>query len=236
MTRELYLTNSCETSGEVNITKIEGEKVILDETLFYPTGGGQEHDTGTISQGGRAFEAYKVKKEGGEIIHYVKHDNELKPGNVQISIDWERRYRLMRHHSLLHVLAAVLYNKYGALCTGNQIHENKARIDFTGIKELSDEDWKNVVDQTNSEIEKGHPVSARMLPREEAENLSGTIKTVVNLIPKSVKDIRLVKIGDIDQQACGGTHVKDTNEIGEMVIEKIKNKGKGVTRLEVRAV
>ncbi|WLD94353.1 alanyl-tRNA editing protein [Alkalihalobacillus sp. AL-G] len=234
MTVELYLDDSYAKTCEANVVNIDGDKVKLNQTIFYPTGGGQEHDTGFLVQDGNEFEVYKVKKEAGVPVHYVKNAGELKDGPVVGTIDWQRRYGLMRHHTLLHVVAAVLNAERGSLCTGNQIYPDRARIDLTEIHELSNEELEGYVVKANEEIILNHPVSARVLPRNEAEQISGAIKTVVNLIPPFVKEIRLVKIGVIDEQACGGTHVNETAEIGTATLEKTKNKGKGVTRLELK--
>jgi misacylated tRNA(Ala) deacylase len=233
VTKELYLENSYQTKCEATIISLEDDKVVLDQTVFYPTGGGQEHDTGWLHQGDMSVEVYKVKKEQGTIVHYVKNPEKLFVGPVIAEIDWQRRYGLMRHHSMLHVLGAVFYKHYDSLCTGNQVYEDRARIDLTGISELNVEELNKMVSEANQEIAANHPISVRYVPREEAEAMSGSIKTVVNLIPETVREIRLVKIGDIDEQACGGTHVKETKEIGKIVLEKTKNKGKGITRLEL---
>ncbi|WP_088034329.1 alanyl-tRNA editing protein [Evansella clarkii] len=236
MTEELYLEDSYLKTCSANIIEINDGTVILDKTVFYPSGGGQECDHGHIIQNGQEFEVHKVKKEGGKIRHYVREAERLIPGPAEAVIDWERRENLMRHHTMLHVLAAVFHKEYGSLCTGNQIYPEKARIDLTDITELDRDEINRIVALANQEVKKNHPVSARTFPREEAEAISGAIKTVVNLIPKAVKEIRLVKIGEIDEQACGGTHVKGTEDIGEIVLDKTKNKGKGTTRLELRAV
>ncbi|TLS36513.1 alanyl-tRNA editing protein [Pseudalkalibacillus caeni] len=235
MAAELFLEDSYLKECNANIVEVEGNKVKLDQTVFYPTGGGQEHDTGFLVQNGREYEVSKVKKEKGDIVHYVKDPEGLEEGEVTAVIDWNRRYSLMKHHSLLHVLASVFNKEYGSLCTGNQIYPDRARIDLTEIHSLEKEDLDRIVEQANNEIHANHPISSRVLPREEAEQISGAIKTVVNLIPAFVKDIRLVKIGEIDEQACGGTHIGETKEIEGVVLDKVKNKGKGVTRLEVRA-
>jgi misacylated tRNA(Ala) deacylase len=232
---ELYLANSYQTKGETKIIRIEDNKVFLEETVFYPTGGGQEHDTGWIQQNGESVEVFKVKKEQGQVVHYVKNPEKLSVGPATAEINWQRRYGLMRHHSMLHVLGSVFYKHHDSLCTGNQIYEDRARIDLTGITELSEEEINKMISEANREIIKNHPISTRIVSRAEAESISGSIKTVVNLIPESVKEIRLVKIGNIDEQACGGTHVKETIEIGHIVLEKTKNKGKGVTRFELYA-
>lgn len=232
---ELFLEDSYIKECVAEIVSINGDQVELDQTVFYPTGGGQEHDTGVLIQDGQTYEVFKVKKENGKISHFVKNPEGLKLGLVTAKLNWERRYNLMKHHSLLHVLASVFNRKYGSLCTGNQIHEDRARIDLTEISELTDSDYEKLLEEANKEIQANHLITTRVLPREEAEAISGSIKTVVNLIPPTVREIRLVKIGGIDEQACGGTHVNETREIEGVILDKVKSKGKGVTRLEVRA-
>ena len=230
---ELFLEDSYLQECEATILSIDENKIVLNQTVFYPTGGGQEHDTGFLIQNGQTFDVVNVKKEQGKVVHYVKDAEGLVIGEVKAKIDWERRYQLMQHHSLLHVMASVFHRKYGSLCTGNQIHPEKARIDLTEISSLTQEEIADAIERTNKEIKANHLITTRVLPREEAENISGTIKTVVNLIPDFVKEIRLVKIGEIDEQACGGTHVKGTSELQGVVLDKVKSKGKGITRLEV---
>ncbi|MDQ0339667.1 Ser-tRNA(Ala) deacylase AlaX [Caldalkalibacillus uzonensis] len=236
MTIALFLENSYLKSCNAQVVQINGEEVILDQTIFYPGGGGQEHDTGFLVQNGQEFEVYKVKKQNGQIVHYTKNANRLAKDQVQLVLDWERRYNLMRHHTLLHVLGAVVYNKYGSLCTGNQIYERRARIDFNNLSDLSEEEIKEIEAETNRQIKANHPVSFRVVSREEAEQMPGVIKTLVSLLPPAVQDIRLVKIGDIDEQACGGTHVKETGEIGILQITKVKSKGKNNKRIEVKVL
>lgn len=236
MTDELFLEDSYLQASETEITAIDGNCVLLSRTPFYPGGGGQESDTGWIIQNGRETEVVKVKKENGSICHTVKEPEILSPGKATAKIDWDRRLNLMKHHTLLHVIAAIFNGECSSLCTGNQIYPDKARIDLTGISGLSQEDLEGLAARVNEELAHNHPVTTRTLPREEAEEVSGAIKTIINLIPESVKEVRLVKIGDIDEQACGGTHVRETGEIGQFRIDKTKNKGKGVTRLEVHIV
>ncbi|MDQ0176661.1 alanyl-tRNA editing protein [Bacillus chungangensis] len=232
-TKELYLEDSYLTTCESTVQKIDGDKVILDQTVFYPTGGGQEHDTGYLIQANEAFKVYEVKKEKGNIAHYVKNAHCLQLGKVTTKIDWERRKGLMRHHSLLHVLGAIVYKKYGALCTGNKIYPNRARIDFNHLEDLTKEQLESIVNETNQILNEHHPITSRFVSREEAENSSGLIKTMVNLLPASIATVRLITISSIDEQACGGTHVSNTNEIGNMSLEKVSSKGKNNKRFEV---
>lgn len=236
MTQTLFLEDSYNQECTVLIKRVDGEKVILDQTIFYPTGGGQECDTGVLMQNGHAYEVYQVKKEAGQIVHHVKGAETLNEGEAVVKIDWQRRYGLMRHHSLLHVLGAVVYEKYGALCTGNQIYPERARIDFNQLQDLSSEELEEIVREANRIIAEDHLITYRTVSREEAEATSGMIKTMISLLPPAVREVRLVAIGSIDEQACGGTHVKRTSEIGSLVITDIKSKGKNNKRMEVRAV
>ncbi|MDF9463319.1 alanyl-tRNA editing protein [Bacillus sp. FSL K6-0273] len=231
MTTALYLEDAYKTSCETEVIKVEGNKVFLKETVFYPTGGGQECDTGVIVQDGSVFEVEKVKKEQGEIVHYIKDEAQVKLGPVKLEMNWERR-----HHSLLHLIGAVVYEKYGALCTGNQIYPDKARIDFNELQELSSVEGEEIVEEVNKLIEQNKEISTRYMSREEAENAVGMIKTAINLLPTTIQEIRIVTIENLDEQACGGTHVKNTSEIGTLVIDKVKSKGKQNRRFEVRAI
>ncbi|BAQ09974.1 alanyl-tRNA synthetase domain protein [Bacillus sp. OxB-1] len=234
MTKELFLTDSYLTQRNVHVINIEADRIELDETIFYPTGGGQEHDTGTLKQADRLYNIHKVKKENGKIVHYIEQPEGLTVGPAKITIDWDRRYEFMRHHSMLHIVGAVFHRKYNSLCTGNQIYLDKARIDLTEISSLSEEEIASAIQEANEEAQSNYTISSRILPRESVVNLSESVKTIVNLIPNSVQEIRFVSIGDIDEQPCGGTHVRQTSEVGKIILEKTKRKGKGITRLELK--
>ncbi|TCT26315.1 Ala-tRNA(Pro) hydrolase [Melghiribacillus thermohalophilus] len=236
MTKRIYLTDCYAQAFNGTIEKIDGEKVYLDQTLFYPTGGGQEHDTGVLIQHGRECEVYKVKQEKGNVVHYVKNAEELNPGPIKGRINWDRRYGLMRHHTLLHVIGAVIYHRYEGLCTGNKIYPDRARIDFNNLPEIDDEEIADVFAEVNDIIQQNHPVTFEEVSREEAEHQSEYIKTAINLLPPHVKQVRLVRIGEVDTQACGGTHVKETREIGHAQFIKFVSKGKQNKRFELRAI
>lgn len=235
MTAELFLEDSYLKELDTNIIEISENKVVLEKSIFYPTGGGQEHDTGILFQNGQRFEVYDVKREQGKIIHYVKETAVLEIGKVTAKIDWERRKGLMRHHSLLHIIGAVVYKKYGSLSTGNKIYPDRARIDFNELGELNEEEVKYIVEESNRIIRENHPIIYRYVSRKEAEESDGLIKTIVSLLPPSVTTVRLVLIEGIDEQACGGTHVNSTGEIGEMHVTKLSSKGKNNKRFEVYA-
>lgn len=234
MEKELFLENSYQTSCETFIEEMNENKVVLNQTVFYPTGGGQPFDTGILKQGNDEFKVVKVKREQGKIVHYLEDATNLSIGEVTAQINWERRYKLMKYHTLLHVIAGHLYNKFGALATSNEIYEdNRARIDIKFEGDVP-EDYLVVMEREIQQIiEEDHLISTRILPREEVENIPGSIKTVINLLPPSIQMIRLVAISNLDEQACGGTHVQSTKEIGSFSIDKIKNKGPHVKRISI---
>ncbi|WP_144463687.1 alanyl-tRNA editing protein [Siminovitchia fortis] len=234
-TTERFLNDSYKSTLEAKILKIEDNKVWLDETIFYPKGGGQESDIGWMIQSNNKVNVAKVRRENGEIVHYISNNpSSLHEGPVQIEIDLEHRFTQMRYHTLLHLIAAVLYNEHGYLCTGNQIQVNKARIDFSGISEWDKEKTEDLLNKVKKEIQFGHPVTQSVISRAEAESREGVIKTMISLIPEHINDIRVISIGEIDDQACGGTHVQNTKEVGDFEIVNVKNKGKNIKRFEVQ--
>jgi Ser-tRNA(Ala) deacylase AlaX len=233
MEKELFLRDSYQKSCRSTIEEIMGNKVILDQTIFYPSGGGQPSDTGVFRQGNHVFHVVQVKREQGQIVHYLNDTSHLKRESVEAEIDWDRRYTFMRYHTLLHVIAGHLYKKFGALATSNEICENRARIDVKFEEYVSESYFSLLEKEIHQIIEENHAVTTRTLPREEIEKIPGSIKTIVNLLPPDIRNVRLVAVEDIDEQACGGTHVRCTKEIGTFSIVKVKNKGDKVKRMEV---
>jgi misacylated tRNA(Ala) deacylase len=165
------------------------------------------------------------------VLHQI--DGEIQVGDdVQCEVDWDYRYKLMKHHTALHILSAVVWDETQAKVTGGTIYENKARLDFDLI-EFNKEMAAGFVEKTNQLIDEDHKVSIDFLSREEADKDPDLIRTKVNLLPKSITEIRTVKIGDVDLQADGGLHVKSTKEIGSVSLVKVENKGKGRKRISI---
>ncbi|OLS20844.1 MAG: Alanyl-tRNA editing protein AlaX-M [Candidatus Heimdallarchaeota archaeon LC_2] len=222
------------------IIGITSEGVILDKTIFYPQGGGQPSDRGTLIgiDNDHQIKIIGMKRDGGKLIHIIADEQENKfivGDKVNAKIDWDYRYKLMKHHTSLHVLSAVVYRKFEAKVTGGTIYEDKARLDFD-LPELNRETALELVKETNEELQKGHKISVEFVSREEADSRPELIRTKINLLPASVTEIRLVKIGDVDLQADGGLHVKSTDEIGIVELKKIENKGKGRKRISIGTV
>jgi Ser-tRNA(Ala) deacylase AlaX len=230
MTKLLYLTDSYLKTCKSRVLSVkDGTSVELDQTVFYPRGGGQVSDKGTIVCGGVTYEVNEVVKEEGKVYHKLSVPGLKEGDEVDCLIDWERRYRLMRMHTAGHVLASIMYKKQGILITGNNLDVEKSRFDFS-LENFDKSAFQSLVDITNEQIARNLPVEVSFLPREEALKIEGAVKLAVAL-PPDVKELRMVKIGDVDYQADGGTHVKNTSEIGKLVFAGADNKGKNNRRV-----
>jgi misacylated tRNA(Ala) deacylase len=224
MTEQLYQTDSYLKEFEATVTATDGQSVALDRSAFYPAGGGQPNDLGTLTWAGGSANVVKVKRQGADVWHTLDGDAPLEGTVVRGMLDWERRYQLMRTHTALHVLCGVVWRDYGALVTGGNMEPLKGRMDFefeTMHKELVVEIEVSV----NAEIEKGHPVRVAILPREEAFQIPDLIRTKINLLPPQIQEVRTVEIVGLDLQADGGTHVANTSEVGRVRVVDYKSKG-----------
>jgi len=227
MTEKLYLTDSYLREFKAKIVKIDGNKVFLDKTAFYPGGGGLEEDKGYLIFNGQKIEVKSVKEENGDIAHEVD-SLPFKVGDEVIGvIDWERRYRMMRLHTASHIIASIAYNKYNAKVTGGHISPEYAKDDF-------DIDDKNklveIINEANEIAKKNIPVKVYFLKREEALKIPGIVK-LAERMPPDIDTWRIVEIEGVDIQADGGPHVSNTSEIGEIVLLKVENRGKGRKRV-----
>ena len=234
MTELLYAFDSYLKEFEAVIEKTDEESnaIILDQTVFYPGGGGQPHDTGKLDAGGQTVTIHKVKKMGDLVFHYTNDTLPSVGTSVKGKIDWDRRYKLMRTHTSLHVLGGVIWQTYQAQATGGNIDITKGRLDFE-LESLSAELVQEIESRANEVIKKELDVKAYALPREEAFKIPDLIRTKINLVPETLTEIRIVDIGNFDVQADGGTHVANTKEIGEIKITKYKSKGKMNKRIEI---
>jgi misacylated tRNA(Ala) deacylase len=232
-TELLYATDSYLRSFDAHVWELTAEgQVILDRTAFYPTGGGQPHDLGTLSWEGGSARVVEVRKSGPSVLHHIEGSPPAVGTAVCGEIDWDRRYALMRHHTALHSMSGVIFQLFGATVTGGQMYPDRARMDFL-LPDLSAERLATIEARTNELLAEGHPISIRLLPRAEAFAIPDLIRTKVNLIPEGIEEIRVVNIEGIDQQADGGTHVANTREVGRVRIARSENKGKGNKRLEI---
>ena len=219
---------------EFNATVIAADEnsVILDRTLFYPLGGGQNWDTGTLSFESGKAEVTEVRGRG-DVQHFVGEDHGIEVGDaIEGEIDWERRHAHMRMHTAQHLVSGIVYEMYdGARTVGNQIHANRSRIDFNPVK-FSEEMIEELFHKANEMVETDLAVTDCIMTREEINAIMPPERTNMDLLPISVKQLRVIKIGDnVDLCPCAGTHVRALGEIGELEFLGRKNKGKGTTRV-----
>jgi misacylated tRNA(Ala) deacylase len=232
-TEPLYSTDAYLRAFDATVAEVTPEGgVVLDRTAFYPTGGGQPHDLGTLNWEGGSASVVEVRKAGPQVVHRLEGTAPAVGTSVRGEIDWDRRYALMRHHTALHSMSGVIYQLYGSTVTGGQMYPDRARMDFL-LPDLSQERLQRIEERTNQLLGEGHPVSIRFLARDDAFQIPDLIRTRVNLLPEGIEIIRVVNIEGIDQQADGGTHVANTREVGRVRIVGSENKGKGNKRLEI---
>lgn len=220
----LYLEDSYLQNFEATVERVSDEKfVVLNHTAFYPNSGGQPHDLGVLVQDEREFPLAYVGTFGGKISHEIETSGLETGYAVAGRIDWDRRYRFMRSHTACHILSAMIFRESNAKITGNQIGEDKSRVDFS-LKDFNREKLANYVAMANQVVEENRSVNTKIISREEAMEMPDLIR-----LAKEVQDreeIRIVEIEGVDLQACGGTHVKSTREIGQIEMLKAQNKGK----------
>lgn len=213
------------------VTAVDGRGITLDRTVFYAAGGGQPGDTGVLRHdGGEVRLAEAVKGDGPDSVIHVPEPGSALPAvgsSVEVEIDWDRRFAHMRMHTCLHLLCAVVP---GAV-TGGQIGADKSRLDFNVPSASLDKE--ELTAALNRLIEGDHPVSYRWIDDAELEAKPDLVRTMSVKPPTGSGQVRLVEIGDVDLQPCGGTHVARTGEIGRVEVVKIENKGKQNRRVVV---
>lgn len=232
MTEEIAATDAYARETTATVTVLTDDGVVLDQTVFYPRGGGQPGDTGTLQWAGGSVRVTDTVKRSGLLLHQVEGKPPSVGTEVHSRIDWERRHILMRTHTALHVLTAVVFRDFGAKVTGGNMEPGRARMDFE-LDSISVEFGREVEQRLNTALNEGHEVSVRFTPRAEALCDPDLIRTKVNLIPESVDPIRVIEIGDIDKQADGGTHVANTREVGPVAVVKTESKGKANKRMRI---
>lgn len=220
----LYQTDSYIQEFAATVTAVEGQAVALDRTAFYPGGGGQPHDTGTLTWAGGSARVVKVYKQGDEVWHLLEGDLPPVGTPVHGALDWERRYQLMRTHTALHLLCGVVWRDYGALVTGGNMDPLQGRMDFE-FETLHKDLVAEIEARVNAEIARGRPVRVALLPRDRAFQIPDLIRTKINLLPPHIQEVRVVEIEGLDLQADGGTHVANTAEVGRVRVVDYKSKG-----------
>ena len=232
MTEELFLKDAYLERFETRVVSLNGREAVLDRTAFYPGGGGQPADKGTLGIGPVRASVVDVRREGGSIVHVLDIAIPDTVRELNGELDWERRYAHMRYHTALHALSGIIWKAFGAKVTGGQMRPDRARMDFSFPGKWTAEVVGEIERLTNEALEEERPVRVYELPREEALKNPDLIRTQVNLLPERVKTVRIVEIEGIDTQADGGTHVANTREVGALEITGHKSKGSQNKRVE----
>ena len=231
-TDRIFLRDAQCRSFDATVVAVDDDaRVALDATAFYATSGGQPHDSGTLSWDGGSAAVTDVR--GHDVVwHTLDSDAPAVGAAVHGELDWERRHRLMRTHTALHILCGVIYNTWGVSVTGGNMAPLSARMDFE-FDPLPEGFAAQVTELVNAEIAADRPIEISFLPRAEALADDDLIRTKVNLIPESVQEIRVVDIVGLDKQADGGTHLRSTGEVGRFEVVKTESKGKANKRLRI---
>lgn len=232
-TKLLYLEDAYLKDCEATVVDIGDEGIVLNQTVFYPTGGGQPHDVGQLEWPGSQVAVTGARKIGPSVFHATDGAQPAVGEVVTCRIDWERRHELMRTHTALHILCGVIWNEWGTAVTGGNMEPLKARMDFE-FDPLPEGFAARVTELVNAEITAARPIEVSFLPRDKALADADLIRTKVNLIPEFVQTIRVIDIVGLDKQADGGTHVADTSEVGHFEITKTESKGKGNKRVRMQ--
>ncbi len=223
MTEQLYLEDSYLREFEAKVVShdIANNGVKLDRTAFYPGGGGQPCDIGKLRNGQSEYDVGKVTRGN---IHIIEGSLPPVGSDIQGMVDWERRYKLMRTHTAMHVLCGVVWRDYQASVTGGNMDVLSGRMDFE-FERLAPEVVLEIEEKINLEVAAARDVKIQILPRNVAFEIPDLIRTKINLLPESIKEVRTVEIVGLDLQADGGTHVANTCEVGGIKISKYKSKG-----------
>ena len=234
MTELLYHpANEYQKEFEAEVEKTDEEKnfVVLDQTLFYKEGGGQPADHGKITWENKEAEVTDVRKEHGEIRHYIEGDMPEEGEKIHGELDWERRYKHMKMHTAQHIVSKIVLDEYNASTAGNQVHADRSRIDFEPA-EFSEEDLEKIRELANKIIDQDIKLQKSEVARDRLEEETEDGRTNLDLIPDHIDPLRAVEIGEIDICPCGGTHVDSTGELGELEIVERRSKGADVERVE----
>ncbi|HEY2240405.1 MAG TPA: alanyl-tRNA editing protein [Streptosporangiaceae bacterium] len=233
-THRLDLADQTLREWDATVLASGPDGIVLDRSAFYPGGGGQPPDQGVLIWGGVQTRIEGARK--ADDLYLIPAENDPLPpvgSTVRGAVEDDRRTALMRTHSGLHILCGVVFRDFGALVTGGNMEPLTARMDFN-LPQVPEGFRQSVEDHCNAEIDADRRIDVRVLPRDEAFALPDIIRTATNLVPPEVKDVRIVDIVGLDQQADGGTHVASTRQVGRIQVVKVENKGKGFRRLRIR--
>ena len=232
MTDILCYNDSYLQDFEAIVTDVVGTGIVLDKTVFYPGGGGQPCDTGTIKWDGGSTEVSKVSRVDGKLVHKLEDSMPDVGESITGVIDWDKRYQLMRTHTALHILCGVVWRDYAAQVTGGNMTPLQARMDFE-LSEMSSGFASEIENRVNQEVQAERDIKVFNLSREEAFKIPDLIRMKINKLPDSISEVRIVDISGLDLQADGGTHVHNTREVGNIRVIGHESKGRINKRLRI---
>lgn len=233
MTDILCYQDSYLQEFDATVTAVAGKGVVLDRTAFYPGGGGQPPDSGVLKSGDVEYSVKRVARDKGEYVHEIQGGDTPEVGAaVHGTLDWDRRYQLMRTHTALHILCGVVWRDFGAQVTGGNMTPLRARMDFE-LESMSADFAERVEELINAEVSASRDIHISTLPREEAFQIPDLIRTKINLLPPQITEVRIVDIEGLDLQADGGTHVANTREVGRIRVTGHESKGRINKRLRI---
>jgi misacylated tRNA(Ala) deacylase len=241
MNAQLCYTDAYLASTEARVVSTQdgggdGNLVVLDRTVFYPGGGGQPADRGTIlrTEDGRSWTIRTARKVDGEIVHDLEPSGDPPAVGdlISVDVDWARRLLLMRTHTALHALCGVVWRDYGALVTGGNMEPGSGRMDFE-FERMSGGLVDEIESKVNRELALGREVRVNVLPRDEAFAIPDLIRTKINLLPPGIEEVRTIEIVGLDLQADGGTHVANTIDVGQIRVTGYESKGRINKRIRI---
>jgi misacylated tRNA(Ala) deacylase len=235
---ELFAVDAYATEFAARVVEVDrdGGRVRLDRTAFYPGGGGQPCDLGTIQSDEGTLFVTSVRREAGAIWHVVGSDHDVTAGtDVHGVLDWTRRHQLMRTHTALHILCGVIWADYRIPVTGGNMEPLRGRLDFP-FPSMSADLGARVEQRVNDEIAKAHEILVDFVPRSLADADPVLIRTSANLIPQTIDPLRIIDIVGLDKQADGGTHVLSTAEVGAVRVVGTESKGKDNKRIRLEVM
>jgi len=233
---ELFAVDAYQHSFDADVVDVdpEGNRVLLSRTAFFPGGGGQPFDTGTLSGPTGSLTVERVKRETTGIWHWLAGDAERPQPGSQIhgELDWDRRHLVMRTHTALHILCGVIWDEFRIPVTGGNMDVGTGRLDFP-LDAMSTELGTRLEARINEEIAAAHDIVVEFLGRDLADADPALIRTAANLIPREIDPLRIINIVGLDKQADGGTHVMSTAEVGSVRVTGTESKGKGNKRIRI---
>lgn len=232
MTELLFHMDAYLKEFDATVVAVDGERVALDQTGLYARSGGQQSDFGVLRAGDVEYRVVDSKKQGNEVWHQLDRAGLNVGDTVHGVVDWDRRFKLMRTHTALHILCGVIFRDYGAQVTGGDMEPLAARMDFE-FDRMSGEFAHEVEERINAEVAAARDVRVKILPRDEAFQIPDLIRTKINLLPAGIEQVRVVEIVGLDLQADGGTHVSNTREVGTIRVVGHESKGKINKRLRI---